>query len=129
MPLSEQIREVFVSVGTLVLRYLPELLSSIAITIIIAGAFLGLRMLFLRLALPRVGDESVRLSWRRISGYMVFFVSVLFLIPVWFPTIREMATFLGIFGAGILIAFKEVILNFAGWIYIIIRRPSIRAIA
>lgn len=101
----------------------PDLLSGILVSAIVILLFFLLRLVLLRIALRGVREDANRLVWRRISGYLAFFIGVGFLIPIWFPAIREMAAFLGIFGAGILLAFKEVLLNLAGWVYIVARRP------
>ena len=47
--------------------------------------------------------------------------------PVWdlLPQLRNIATFLGIFGAGFLIVTRELWLCFSGWAYIMIRRPYV----
>ncbi len=116
-------KEIVAHLLELLLRYMPDFLSALLISGIVMLLFMLLRFVVLRLALLRIHDASSRLIWKRISGYVTFFTILVFLIPIWFPAIREMAAFLGIFGAGIIICFKEVILNMAGWFYIVIRRP------
>ena len=56
---------------------------------------------------------------------MSFFTGVFLLLPVWLPSIRNIATFLGIFGAGFLIVTRDLWLCIGGWAYIVIRRPYV----
>ena len=42
---------------------------------------------------------------------------------VWFQGVQSLATFIGLFSAALAIVMKDVILNIAGWIYIILKSP------
>ena len=42
---------------------------------------------------------------------------------IWFKGIQSLGTFLGLFTAGVAIALKDVVTNFAGWIYLIWQAP------
>ncbi|RLC49523.1 MAG: mechanosensitive ion channel family protein, partial [Candidatus Cloacimonadota bacterium] len=42
---------------------------------------------------------------------------------IWFVAVQSLATFMGLLSAGVAIALKDLILNLAGWFYIIARRP------
>lgn len=42
---------------------------------------------------------------------------------LWFSGFQSIATYLGLLSAGIAIALKDVVSNFAGWLFIISRRP------
>ncbi|MES0489648.1 MAG: mechanosensitive ion channel domain-containing protein [Leptospirales bacterium] len=62
-------------------------------------------------------------TWKKnisYSGMVLFFIIILI---IWLPHLRGFFTLFGIIGTGILIATKEVIVNFLGWFYIVIRRP------
>jgi small-conductance mechanosensitive channel len=60
---------------------------------------------------------------RKISRY-THFVAALFLIgQVWFEGVQSLGTFLGLFTAGLAIALKDVVSNFAGWLYLIWQAP------
>ena len=42
---------------------------------------------------------------------------------VWLSEFKELGTFLGLLSAGIAVALKDPIINFVGWLFIILRRP------
>jgi small-conductance mechanosensitive channel len=50
-------------------------------------------------------------------------IGILLIARVWFEGIHSIATFLGLIGAGMAIALKEPVANFAGWAFIVWRRP------
>ncbi|MCK4523493.1 mechanosensitive ion channel, partial [candidate division WOR-3 bacterium] len=53
----------------------------------------------------------------------VSFITVFFLFWLWIAGIRSMATYLGLLSAGIAIALKDFIINLAGLVFIIWRKP------
>ncbi|MBS0616959.1 MAG: mechanosensitive ion channel family protein [Spirochaetes bacterium] len=94
-------------------------------TAIVLAFTLAVRFMILRIAFRNIDDRFVRLRYKRALSYIVFFVALLFLLPIWLPSIRNVATFLGIFGAGFLVVTREIWISVAGWAYIMIRRPYV----
>ena len=90
---------------------IQELLPRIIVTLVILIVVILLRFLLLRLANRRVRNQSSRLRWRTNSTYFAILAFLVLAFPVWLPSLRSIATVLGIFGAGILIVFKEVFLK------------------
>jgi len=86
---------------------------------------LVVRFTILRIAFRNIDDQFVRLRYKRTLSYIVFFIALLLLLPIWLPSIRNVATFLGIFGAGFLVVTREIWISVAGWAYIMIRRPYV----
>lgn len=91
-------------------------------SILIVSVFF-FRFFVLKFVNNRLESYVSKKLWRAYSSYFAIFILVIFLFPIWLPSLRLLTTFLGLFGAGILIVHKEVILNIAGWFYIIIRKP------
>jgi small-conductance mechanosensitive channel len=92
--------------------------------LIVLGLFL-LRVLAIRLAFKRIDDENVkaRYHWKRGIKNTYYVLVVLIITMVWLERISSVATFLGLFSAGLAIALKDPLVNFAGWMFIIIRKP------
>jgi small-conductance mechanosensitive channel len=71
-----------------------------------------------------VSDTSLRFQVNKAVGYALGFITALIIFKVW---VREgvsgFATYLGLLSAGLAIALQDPVANFAGWIYIIMRRP------
>jgi small-conductance mechanosensitive channel len=92
-------------------------------TAIVVVLLILVRGIVVGIAYRSIDDKFVRMRYKRGASYVIFFVGVFLLLPVWLPSIRNIATFLGIFGAGFLIVTRDLWLCIGGWAYIVIRRP------
>lgn len=91
-----------------------------------AGIILALyllRRLVVRAINRRVEDPELLFRSRRVSTYFATLIGILVILPIWVENVQDVATFLGIIGAGLVIALADVVLNFAAWIYITLRHP------
>ncbi|MBN2343261.1 MAG: mechanosensitive ion channel family protein [Deltaproteobacteria bacterium] len=64
-----------------------------------------------------------RHQYRKRASYIATLIFVIILIPIWAATTQQWTTIFSILGAGIALALHEVLLNIAGWVYIVIRHP------
>ena len=99
--------------------------TQLQILITVLGVVLiGLvRSALLRVVRKRVQDPAVQYRWNKVTRYAALVLSLLVLILVWFATLRSLGTFLGLLSAGLAIALKDVVADFAGWVFILARRP------
>jgi len=87
-------------------------------------AFLwSFRWLILKLVWWQTENLQVRYQWRRISSYAAFVLTVLLVGRVVFEGFHGVATFLGLLTAGLAISLKDPLVNLAGWMLIVWRRP------
>ena len=77
-----------------------------------------IRLVILRLVNRRVGDNSVRYWWRKISTYVTVGLGIILVGSIWFQGIEYAATFLGLAAAGLAIALQSPITDVAGWGFI-----------
>ncbi|AFM11085.1 mechanosensitive ion channel family protein [Turneriella parva] len=96
-----------------------------AATALVVSILLLTRMVVLRIAYRNIEDKFVRMRYKRTVSYISFFIGLFLLLPIWLPSIRNVATFLGIFGAGFLIVTRDLWVCVVGWAYIMIRRPFV----
>ncbi len=95
----------------------------------LAGSILGLvllvvaRRVAIRFANRRIEDPKVLYAWRKGITYVTFALAVLVLARPWFPSLGDLSTFLGIVTAGLAIAMRDPLVNLAGWMFILWRRP------
>lgn len=95
----------------------------------IVMSILGLGGLWLlnqigRRAIARIQhDVTQRYTWRKMSNYVMYVLGLLVLGFIWADRISSLATFLGLLSAGLAIAFRDLIMNLAGWYFIIIEKP------
>jgi len=71
----------------------------------------------------RTENARTRYQWRKFSNYVAFALAVLLLGRIWLEEFQSIATFLGLVSAGLAIAMKDPLVNVAGWLFIVWRRP------
>jgi small-conductance mechanosensitive channel len=69
--------------------------------------------------------KTIKLKYNIEKGinYLLYGISFIVLIRIWFNGFQGFSTFLGLFSAGLAIALKDLIVNIAGWIFILWRSP------
>jgi small-conductance mechanosensitive channel len=104
---------------------LPDLafLRPAIIAIIIIFAVWLVRRLVMRVAMERIDDVMMRYQFQKISGYIAVAAVIALLSPLLIGGFKNAATYFGLLSAGIAIALQELISDFAGWVFIIWRRP------
>jgi small-conductance mechanosensitive channel len=101
----------------------PEVQLKIFASLIIALVLRILYSLIVKIVWRRTENVRTRYTWRKTSGYVVIVLGVFLIGRLWFSGFQSIATYLGLLSAGIAIALKDVVSNFAGWLFIISRRP------
>ena len=99
--------------------FIIKIIKSVLI-IIILWAF---DLTILKLVYKKVDDVKSRYRWRKFINYSIILIGLIFIGRIWFVAVQSLATFMGLLSAGVAIALKDLILNLAGWFYIIARRP------
>ncbi len=102
-----------------------ETLSKVAVTAIIIIFLSLLRVLILRLVWRNTENVKARYQWKRSLSFIIPTIGFLLVGAVWVKAFEEFGTFLGLFTAGIAIALKDPLTNFAGWLFIIFRKPFV----
>lgn len=77
--------------------------------------------------LRRLYQQNIRTHYqsRKASGYIIF-VTGLFLIGwIWLEGVTSLVTFLGLASAGLVIALKDLLIDLAGWFFIVWRQPFV----
>jgi small-conductance mechanosensitive channel len=82
-----------------------------------------LRRLVLSIVWRRVADVRIRYRWQKSATYVAVPLGFLIVGRIWFAGLGSIATFLGLVSAGIAIALKDILVNLAGWAFILWRRP------
>ena len=82
-----------------------------------------LRYFSLKLIFKRVKDVRDKYYWKTgiKNAYTVLLVIIIG--AIWINTVHSLATFLGLATAGLAIALQSPIVNLAGWLFILLRRP------
>jgi len=98
---------------------LDQIAASLAAILILWAA----RRILLALVFRRVEDVRARYRWQKTSSYIFVPTGILIVGGVWYTGFSSVATFLGLVSAGIAIALKDLLVNLAGWAFILWRRP------
>ncbi|MFW6205649.1 MAG: mechanosensitive ion channel family protein, partial [Gemmatimonadota bacterium] len=99
--------------------------ESIFISALLILAVMVARGLALRILRARVEDVKVRYRWRKTITYISVFIGVVLVAQVWSEGLGRLATFFGLLSAGLAIALRDPVVNLAGWLFIIWRRPFV----
>ncbi len=81
------------------------------------------RKLTLNFIKERISENKNYRLYKIYINYIFSLIIILFYTPVFLPSIKEFITILSIFGAGVLLIFKEVFLNLYSFFYILVRKP------
>jgi small-conductance mechanosensitive channel len=81
------------------------------------------RRIVLVIAFRHVDDLAARYRIRKTSMYAAVPMGILLVGRIWFEGLQSIATFFGLLTAGLAIALKDLIVNLAGWAFILWRRP------
>jgi small-conductance mechanosensitive channel len=70
-----------------------------------------------------VSDQALRFQLNKAVSYALGALALVMVAKVWLHDVTGLATYFGLLSAGLAIALQDPVANFAGWIYIVIRRP------
>jgi small-conductance mechanosensitive channel len=101
----------------------PEFQTKLLLTAITIGALWALHRVVLGLAYRRLTDPWTRYRWRKGVSYAALVIGVIVIGRTWIPGMQTLATFLGLLSAGLAIALKDPVSNFAAWVFIAWARP------
>lgn len=76
-----------------------------------------------KIAASAIEDPTSRYQVSKAIGYVLGVVALGLLFRIWIEGISGFATYLGLLSAGVAVALQEPIIDLAGWVFLIIRRP------
>jgi small-conductance mechanosensitive channel len=82
-----------------------------------------LRLVVIRAVYHRTDDVKIRYTWSKSTAYVGGILSVFLVGRIWIAGVGSLATVIGLISAGLAIALRDVVANFAGWVFILVRRP------
>jgi small-conductance mechanosensitive channel len=114
------------SISNFVQRYTglsPPVQVKILLAAATIAAFFVLRYLVVKLVARRVQDVGRKYVLSKGAGYLLGLIAVVVLFQLVSGGIAGIATYLGIVSAGLAVALQDPVVNFAGSIYIFVRKP------
>lgn len=113
--ISDQIAEI--------LRQSPITTYQIVATIAAIFVIWLIRFIAMRIVYRKVKDPALQYKWRKNLTYIAVFIGFLIVGNIWFEGLQSVATFLGLLSAGLAIALRDPVTDFAGWLFVIWRKP------
>ena len=95
----------------------------ILITVLVILILWILRLIIVRIVWKHTEDVRRRYAWRTSLAYTFPFIGVMIIAVVWVEAVEKFSTFFGLMTAGLAIALKDPLTNFAGWLFIVFRKP------
>lgn len=96
-----------------------KLLASLGI---IVGLWL-IRRVWMAVITRRTEDPRSRYRWHKASAYTVAVVGLILIGRLWLEGVQAVVTSLGLVSAGLVLALRDPVVNFFGWLFISWRRP------
>jgi small-conductance mechanosensitive channel len=100
-----------------------EFLNHIVVSILTVIAIWIIRRLIVKILIDKIEDVTLRYRWKKNLTYIFVIIGIIIIAPIWLGNFSSVGTFLGLLSAGLAIAFKDPIVNLAGWLFILIRKP------
>jgi small-conductance mechanosensitive channel len=101
----------------------PDTMWRILGTLAVLAVWAVLARLSRQVIAKTVDDPASRFHITRVSGYALTAIGLLVVARLWIQGIAGIATYFGLLSAGVAIALQDPLTNFAGWLFILIRRP------
>lgn len=85
--------------------------------------FYVVKNIIIRILHNRIENSEAYYRVKRLINGINFFIVSIALIFIWLGAGANFITILGLFSAGVALALKDILLNIAGWLYILVRQP------
>jgi len=105
------------------IRNSPGMTHQVVLSLVVIFALWLIRFIAIRIINRRLPDSKIQYKWRKNLTYISVFLGFLIVGRIWFEGLQSVATFLGLLSAGLAIALKDPVTDFAGWIFILWRKP------
>lgn len=101
----------------------PHMMERLLWSAIIWVGYLAARAIFSAILHRRATDVTRKYVIAKSVNYVLGGVVIVASLIIWFGNITGWAAYLGILSAGLAIALQDPVTNFAGWLFIAIRKP------
>lgn len=101
----------------------PGFTYQVILSVIAIFAIWLIRLIAIRIINKKLPEAKAQYKWRKNLTYIAVFIGFLVVGRIWFEGLQSLATFLGLLSAGLAIALRGPVTDFAGWIFLLWRKP------
>lgn len=101
----------------------PGFTYQVALSVIAIFLIWLVRLIAIRIINRKLPEDELQYKWRKKLTYIAVFLGFLIVGRIWFEGLQSIATFLGLLSAGLAIALRGPVTDFAGWIFLLWRKP------
>lgn len=99
------------------------LAGKITVSILVIAVWMLIRWIIVAILGRQVRSGKDKYYWIRAVKYTLAGIVFVSLVFIWGSEIESFATFIGLISAALTIALKDLFVNFAGWIFLLVRKP------
>jgi small-conductance mechanosensitive channel len=81
------------------------------------------RKIVTKFIIDRLDNYKERYFWGKTLKTTTVIIAIIILSRIWFGIFESIGTFIGLLSAGLAIAFKDLLVNIGGWLFVTIRKP------
>lgn len=101
----------------------PRVVRSLIATLVILAITWLANFIAGKIITKNFSDDKQRFLWRKNFRYVVGFIAFFLIGRLWLEGFQSLATYLGLLSAGLAIALKDIVADFAAWLFLLWRRP------
>lgn len=101
----------------------PDLIWKFSMSFVVIVILWILRYSANKIIFKSTEEPKLRYNWKNGITNTYYVVLIIFIGAIWIDKIGSLATFFGLLTAGLAIALQDPIVNIAGWLFIIVRKP------
>jgi len=103
----------------------PFVTSRVGWTVLAVLAYALLRYLVLFAFRKGISDLGRRYVYSKTTSYIFAAITFVSILAIWLGQGSGLVAYIGILSAGVAIALRDPVINFAGWIFIMLRKPFV----
>lgn len=103
----------------------PALFNKFVLTISVLIVMFIVRWVIGQVFLRRIQEMQRRYIARKTCSYITGFIVLVLCIRIWLGNVGNLVAYFGILSAGLAVALKDPLTNFAGWIFLTTQKPFV----
>jgi small-conductance mechanosensitive channel len=100
-----------------------EVVQNLVVSVLVVVFLTVGRWLIVRAVRSRTTDVRLLYKWSKGSTYAVVSIGMPLILMIWISEVGSVGTFLGLVSAGLAVALSDTLINIAGWLFIVSKRP------